>query len=161
MVRGNRVRAFAGTAVLALAFALSGCKGRTDVTSIKTLLDDPARFDHQVRHTYARRFPYPANAQRGSWANVRMGVGILSRLLWRVGVLGRYRRTCWRMAAAQQGLSCSSSQSEKTSRHAASSGAARIASRKDCCSCMAQSLFKRRCLLARLLCRSTCRQASG
>lgn len=48
MVRGNRVRAFAGTAVLALAFALSGCKGRTDVTSIKTLLDDPARFDHQV-----------------------------------------------------------------------------------------------------------------
>ena len=57
-----------------------------------------ARFDHQVRHTYARRFPYPANAQRGSWANVRMGVGLLTRLLWRVGVQGRYRRTFWRMA---------------------------------------------------------------
>ena len=46
MVRGTRLRAFAGTALLALA--LAGCKGRTDVTSIKTLLDDPSRFDHQV-----------------------------------------------------------------------------------------------------------------
>jgi hypothetical protein len=46
MVRGTRVRTFAGTALLALA--LAGCKGRNDVTDIKTLLDDPSRFDHQV-----------------------------------------------------------------------------------------------------------------
>jgi hypothetical protein len=27
-----------------------------------------------------------------------MGVGILGRLIWRVGVLGDYRRTFWRLA---------------------------------------------------------------
>ncbi|HEV8586817.1 MAG TPA: B12-binding domain-containing radical SAM protein [Methylomirabilota bacterium] len=57
-----------------------------------------ARFAHQVTHTFARRKDYPVNAQRASWANVRMGVGILARLILRVGVLGRYRRTFWRMA---------------------------------------------------------------
>jgi len=57
-----------------------------------------ARFAYQVEHTYARRKDYPANAQRASWANVRMGLGILARLFWNVGTLGRYRRTFWRMA---------------------------------------------------------------
>jgi radical SAM superfamily enzyme YgiQ (UPF0313 family) len=57
-----------------------------------------ARFAHQMSHTFLRRKNYPANAQRGSWENVRMGVGILVRLLWNVGVVGRYRRTFWRMA---------------------------------------------------------------
>lgn len=40
-----RLTLTAGIAAIAL---LSGCKGRTDVTSIKTLLDDPARFDKQT-----------------------------------------------------------------------------------------------------------------
>jgi len=57
-----------------------------------------ARFAYQVEHTYARRKDYPSNPQRASWANVRMGLGILARLLWNVGVLGAYRRTFWRMA---------------------------------------------------------------
>jgi len=57
-----------------------------------------ARFAYQVEHTYARRKDYPSNPQRVSWPNVRMGLGILARLLWRVGVLGAYRRTFWRMA---------------------------------------------------------------
>ena len=56
------------------------------------------RFAHQLAHTYARRKDYPANAQRASWANVRMGLGILARLFWNVGVRGDYRRTFWRMA---------------------------------------------------------------
>jgi len=46
MLRGNAVRTlFAGALLLAFS---AGCKGRDDVTSIKTLLDDPSRFDHQV-----------------------------------------------------------------------------------------------------------------
>src|SRR6267378_907639 len=57
-----------------------------------------ARFAYQVEHTYARRKDYPSNPQRASLANVRMGLGILARLLWNVGVLGAYRRTFWRMA---------------------------------------------------------------
>jgi hopanoid C-2 methylase len=56
------------------------------------------RFAHQVALTYARRKDYPMNAQRASWANVRMALGILARLFWNVGVCGDYRRTFWRMA---------------------------------------------------------------
>ena len=56
------------------------------------------RFAHQIELTYARRKDYPTNAQRASWANVRMGLGILARLFWNVGVRGDYRRTFWRMA---------------------------------------------------------------
>jgi hypothetical protein len=56
------------------------------------------RFAHQVAHTFARRRAFPTNSQRASWANVRMGFGILTRLLWKVGVRGDYRRTFWRLA---------------------------------------------------------------
>ncbi|HEY2996539.1 MAG TPA: DUF4070 domain-containing protein [Methylomirabilota bacterium] len=57
-----------------------------------------ARFAHNVAHTFARRKAYPSNPQRASWGNVRMGLGILARLMWRVGVRGSYRRTFWRFA---------------------------------------------------------------
>jgi radical SAM superfamily enzyme YgiQ (UPF0313 family) len=57
-----------------------------------------ARFAHNIAHTFSRRKRYPANPQRASWANVRMGFGILARLIWRVGVLGDYRQTFWRLA---------------------------------------------------------------
>jgi hopanoid C-2 methylase len=56
------------------------------------------RFAYQVAHTYARRKEYPSNAQRASWPNTWMGLGILARLFWRVGVRGDYRRAFWRMA---------------------------------------------------------------
>jgi radical SAM superfamily enzyme YgiQ (UPF0313 family) len=57
-----------------------------------------ARFAHNIAHTFSRRKKYPVNAQRASWANLRMGFAILARLLWRVGVRGGYRRTFWRLA---------------------------------------------------------------
>jgi radical SAM superfamily enzyme YgiQ (UPF0313 family) len=57
-----------------------------------------ARFAHQVEHTFTRRRSFPTSPQRASWANVRMGVGILARVVWKIGVLGRYRRTFWRLA---------------------------------------------------------------
>src|SRR5919204_13452 len=57
-----------------------------------------ARFAHQVEHTFTRRRAFPTNAQRASWANVRMGLAILGRLVWKVGVRGDYRRTFWRLA---------------------------------------------------------------
>jgi hopanoid C-2 methylase len=57
-----------------------------------------ARFAHQVAHTYMRRLDYPTNPQRASWQNVRMGLSILARLFWNVGVRGDYRGTFWRMA---------------------------------------------------------------
>jgi radical SAM superfamily enzyme YgiQ (UPF0313 family) len=57
-----------------------------------------ARYAHQVAHTFSRRLPYPHNPQRASWGNVRMGLGLLARLIWRIGVRGDYRRTFWRTA---------------------------------------------------------------
>jgi radical SAM superfamily enzyme YgiQ (UPF0313 family) len=57
-----------------------------------------ARFAHQVEHTFTRRRSFPANPRRASWGNVRMGLGILGRVMWKVGVRGDYRRTFWRLA---------------------------------------------------------------
>src|SRR5437764_1463086 len=57
-----------------------------------------ARFQHNIAHTFSRRKDYPTNPQRASWANVRMGLGLLARVIWRVGLLGEYRRTFWRLA---------------------------------------------------------------
>jgi hopanoid C-2 methylase len=56
------------------------------------------RFAWNVAHTFPNRKPYPRNPQRESWANMRMGFGLLARVLWRIGVRGRYRRTFWRLA---------------------------------------------------------------
>jgi radical SAM superfamily enzyme YgiQ (UPF0313 family) len=57
-----------------------------------------ARFAHQQTHTFPNRFDYPRNERRESWANMRMGFGILARIVWRIGVRGHYRRTFWAMA---------------------------------------------------------------
>lgn len=57
-----------------------------------------ARFAHNVRHTFPHRKAYPVSPDRASWANARLGLAVLARLLWRVGVRGDYRRTFWRMA---------------------------------------------------------------
>jgi hypothetical protein len=57
-----------------------------------------ARYAHQQRHTFPNRFDFPRNARRESWENVRMGLAMLARIVWRIGVRGRYRRTFWRMA---------------------------------------------------------------
>jgi hopanoid C-2 methylase len=57
-----------------------------------------ARFAHNIASTFTRRKQYPTNPRRASWENVRMGLGILGRLIWRVGLLGNYRRTFWRLA---------------------------------------------------------------
>jgi radical SAM superfamily enzyme YgiQ (UPF0313 family) len=57
-----------------------------------------ARFAHNVAHTFSRRFPFPSSPHRESRENVRMGLALLARILWRIGVRGDYRRTFWRMA---------------------------------------------------------------
>jgi hopanoid C-2 methylase len=57
-----------------------------------------ARFAHNQAHAFPHRFPFPPNARRASWRNIVMGLGVLGRLVWRVGIVGDYRRTFWRMA---------------------------------------------------------------
>lgn len=58
-----------------------------------------ARFAHNVAHTFPNRIAFPPSPHRGSWRNLVMGLGVLGRVIWRVGVRGDYRRTFWRFAA--------------------------------------------------------------
>ncbi|HEU5305370.1 MAG TPA: B12-binding domain-containing radical SAM protein, partial [Gemmatimonadales bacterium] len=70
---------------------------------------DPAavydRFAHNMASTYANRPNYPRSRHRASWRNTLLGIGILARLFWRVGIRSDYRRTFWRFAgpALRQG----------------------------------------------------------
>jgi radical SAM superfamily enzyme YgiQ (UPF0313 family) len=57
-----------------------------------------ARFAHNVTHTFSNRVAYPPSPHRASWRNIFMGLTTLSRVIWRVGIRGDYRRTFWRFA---------------------------------------------------------------
>ena len=56
------------------------------------------RYEHQAVHTWPNRFPRPASPQRASWRNIRMGLIVLSKVLWKVGVRSDFRRVFWRYA---------------------------------------------------------------
>ena len=55
------------------------------------------RFAHQIERTYPNRF-HPGSLRRVEKGDVAHGLGILARILWRVGVRSDYRKTFWRMA---------------------------------------------------------------
>jgi radical SAM superfamily enzyme YgiQ (UPF0313 family) len=54
-----------------------------------------ARYSHQVEATFPNRLKLPNSPQRASWRNIRRGLTMLGRLLWKVGVRGDYRREFW------------------------------------------------------------------
>ncbi len=55
-----------------------------------------ARYEHQMSATWPNRLPRPFNKARVSPANVRRGLTILAKVLWKLGVRGDYRRPFWR-----------------------------------------------------------------
>ncbi len=57
-----------------------------------------ARYEHQVVATYANRFPRPASPQRVSWKNISLGLSLLAKIIWKVGVRSDYRRAFWAFA---------------------------------------------------------------
>jgi len=57
-----------------------------------------ARFGWQIEHTYPNRITPPLSRARVNLPNLRRGLVIIAKLLWRVGLFGDYRRTFWRMA---------------------------------------------------------------
>ena len=57
-----------------------------------------ARYEHQVTHTFANRLPRPASRQRTSWRNLKSGLFMLARILWKVGARSDYRAQFWRFA---------------------------------------------------------------
>ncbi|MBC8121782.1 MAG: B12-binding domain-containing radical SAM protein [Gemmatimonadaceae bacterium] len=56
------------------------------------------RFAYNQQHTYPNRIAVPNSPQRASWANIRKGLTIMSNVLLRIGLLGPYRETFWKMA---------------------------------------------------------------
>jgi radical SAM superfamily enzyme YgiQ (UPF0313 family) len=56
------------------------------------------RYEHQAAATYPNRFPRPASRQRVSWRNIRMGMSLLAKILWKVGVRSDYREAFWAFA---------------------------------------------------------------
>ena len=56
------------------------------------------RFAYNIEHTYSNRIEVPNSPARVSWANIRKGLSLLGNILLRVGVLGNYRQTFWKMA---------------------------------------------------------------
>lgn len=57
-----------------------------------------ARYDHQARSTYPNRIPRPASRQRASLRNILMGLRLLGRIIWTVGLISDYRASFWRYA---------------------------------------------------------------
>jgi radical SAM superfamily enzyme YgiQ (UPF0313 family) len=56
------------------------------------------RFACNAQHTYPRRITPPLSRARLNPANLRRAIVIIFKLLVRIGILGDYRRTFWRMA---------------------------------------------------------------
>jgi hopanoid C-2 methylase len=57
-----------------------------------------ARYAYQVKHTFPNRKTLPNSPARVNAASIRRGVGILSRVIWHVGIRSNYRRLFWRVA---------------------------------------------------------------
>lgn len=55
-----------------------------------------ARYEYQARKTRPNRLRRPWSRQRLSPRNIVMAIGILSRLLWCVGIRGDYRAVFWK-----------------------------------------------------------------
>lgn len=66
--------------------------------------DPPAlfrRYAYQMHATRPNRLPRPWSRQRLAPRNIRMALFMLSKLIWRVGVRGGYRRSFWAFAIPQ------------------------------------------------------------
>jgi hopanoid C-2 methylase len=56
------------------------------------------RFMHQMEHTYPNRIAVPNSKARLSYQNIKKGLCIIANLVIKIGILGRYRATFWKMA---------------------------------------------------------------
>jgi hopanoid C-2 methylase len=59
------------------------------------------RFQHQVEHTFPNRRQLPAGARVVTWRDVKRGLTMLFRIIWKVGIGGDYKRVFWRFAVAR------------------------------------------------------------
>jgi hopanoid C-2 methylase len=57
-----------------------------------------ARYEHQCEYTHANRLKVPVSPEMKSWRNIRRGLIMLRNIVWKVGVLGPYRKVFWKFA---------------------------------------------------------------
>jgi radical SAM superfamily enzyme YgiQ (UPF0313 family) len=57
-----------------------------------------ARYDRQIRTTYPNRLKPNNSRERATFANIKRGILIMSRILWQIGIKGDYRRAFWKFA---------------------------------------------------------------
>ena len=60
-----------------------------------------ARYQYQCDFTYANQLKMPVSAEQKSWANIKRGLIILRNIIWKVGVLGDYRKVFWKFALSR------------------------------------------------------------
>src|SRR6266550_1373053 len=60
-----------------------------------------ARYDSNAAHTYPHRLRPTQPWKQVTSQNLRRGLGILARVIWKVGLTGDYRRVFWKMCVKQ------------------------------------------------------------
>ncbi len=55
-----------------------------------------ARYEYQMREIWPNRLKRPFSWQRCSLANIRRGLTMLTKVLWKLGVVGDYRAVFWK-----------------------------------------------------------------
>ena len=57
-----------------------------------------SRYFHQCQTTYPNRIKLPNSKERASWKNIKRGLIIMRNIIWRLGIVGNYKRAFWSFA---------------------------------------------------------------
>src|SRR3984957_3846103 len=55
------------------------------------------RYEYQIRETYPKRLQ-PRTPQQATWKNIKLGLTLLRNIVWKVCILGDYKREFWKFA---------------------------------------------------------------
>jgi hypothetical protein len=56
------------------------------------------RFLYQCEYVYTKRLKVPVADELKTWPNIRRGLIMLRNIVWKIGVLGDYKRVFWKFA---------------------------------------------------------------
>jgi radical SAM superfamily enzyme YgiQ (UPF0313 family) len=57
-----------------------------------------SRYLYQCEYTHKNRLKVPVSPEMRSWKNIRRGLIMMRNVIWKVGVLGEYRKVFWKFA---------------------------------------------------------------
>jgi radical SAM superfamily enzyme YgiQ (UPF0313 family) len=59
-----------------------------------------SRYLHQSYVTYPNRIKLPPDPRRSSWQNIKRGIKMMRNIVWRLGIVGNYKRAFWAFAGS-------------------------------------------------------------